>query len=114
MKKKIFFLGMAILILSLGLVFVGCGGGSNSKLNGTWTYTGPLGMTESYVLENGKYQIGASGKGTYTVKGSMILFKETEHNYGDGWEATKPVSEFSATLNGDTEFVWNTATYKKK
>ena len=65
-KNKIFFLGMAILILSLGLVFVGCntdsddgdgnsGGGIPTNLVGTW-------YTDSEFSGDANFKIEADGK----------------------------------------------------
>jgi len=65
MRNKIFFLGMTILILSLGLVFVGCkddsddsggntggqtGGGGGPATNGRLTITGLSAYSGKYVM----------------------------------------------------------------
>ena len=82
MKKKIFFLGMTVLILSLGLVFVGCkddsddsggqtGGGGSLTITGLAEYNGKYASAKNYTLPSGGYITAADkfdGGDTYGVK----------------------------------------------
>jgi len=100
MKKKIFFLGMTVLILSLGLVFVGCKDDSDDSGDGgstsvfwpdEWTpgtdYR-PIGQgafTETYMDTNGL--AGSRFSLLSNKEKNWAFFTFASKNYGGGFDA---------------------------
>ena len=110
--KKNYFLGMAVCLLVLGLIFVGCDNGTTKNetyqsTNGTWK-NGDY----SLVLINSNYTLLESGinlsKGTFSITGTSsgtITINQTysadEYGYWD---------EFSWTTSGDWSLSGHTMT----
>jgi hypothetical protein len=109
MKKKIFFLGMTVLILSLGLVFVGCGDddddGSNKDVKlpaeylGTWKEATPV--SDSLVVIEGGV--------TLEITQSTIKGKDSTYKFSD---ISKPLQGgYRITINSYNLFLEITNQY---
>ena len=112
MKKKIFFLGMTVLILSLGLAFVGCktdddsggSGGNDGSLNGTWV-KGSDKITVSgntYEWDTGTI----SYKGSISYSGGKATATTTHYKTGSSdWQSVQGSQytvNYNYSLSGNT------------
>jgi hypothetical protein len=124
MKKKIFIIGMFVIILTLGMTVISCRG---SKLNGTWLGEGDAeGVKIKY--ENGKFEVswsipyynGPVQKGTYIIKGNEIIQTIT-HVHGGFLNLTSSkefdisrwyTKEEAVSIDEDSGFRFNEFTFE--
>ena len=107
-KNRVFILGMAILILSLGLMLVGCGGGSGSPAGGD---TAPD-TIPSYLQGTWRWDRGAPFEGhiiVRTIGGSTVRHVEVGDPGSQSGDMTFSVS--NVTRGATTTDGWTTYTF---
>jgi len=109
MKNKILFLGMTVLILSLGLVFVGCetGGGGVKWRDEFCPNSQSGGKYGDWANEDYRFHfVNEDGKGYGTIGGDNIKLVSTDN------KAAGQVSSFTVKKDVDSETRTTTIKYK--
>ncbi|MCL2804968.1 MAG: hypothetical protein FWD26_03410 [Treponema sp.] len=78
MKNKIFILGLAVLVLSLTVIFIGCED-ATTEFEGTWTKRGDTTMKITFTGGNWNSNK-LNAKGTFTSDSTTLYFTTTHIN----------------------------------
>jgi len=114
-KKNLFLLGLLVVLLAMGLIFVGCGdngsgnsGNNNSGggggLSGTWRGN-VAGLTATVTITSSGWTLSAPGfsdNGTYIMDGITARLISTVYNLETGTAVLLDSNTISVTLNSNS------------